>query len=213
MHDKTMALPEDLRRLIQAMERNLITSGEFFGKIWTRLSNLPSAEKKVLLEELLAHPDEDVRDAAKECGLMMHHGELSKNLDYIQQNSPLRRGVSMELFGGYDYYSSGGKPLWLNGRDCYNATFLGFASFGENTIPVALVKLDDFVELPPHKGSFAILRATYASDSFAWGKPEGTPVEVHVMEALPEDLTSIRSRLTSAFATETHATYRIRATT
>jgi hypothetical protein len=35
----------------------------------------------------------------------------------------------MELFGGYDYYSSGGKPLWLKGRDCDNATFLGFASW------------------------------------------------------------------------------------
>jgi hypothetical protein len=30
-------------------------------------------------------------------------------------------------------------------------------------------KLDDFVELPRHKGSFAILRATYGSDSFGWG--------------------------------------------
>jgi hypothetical protein len=72
-------------------------------------------------------------------------------------------------------------------------------------------KLDDFVELPRHKGSFAILRATYGSDSFAWGQPEGI-VEVHVMLALP-DLISIRSRLISAFATETYASYRIRATT
>jgi len=118
----------------------------------------------------------------------------------------------MELFGGYDYYSSGGKPLWLKGRDCHNATFLGFASSGENTIPVVLVKLDDFLELSRHKSSFAIQRTMYGSDSFAWGQPEGV-VEVHVMEALPEDFISIRSRLTSAFATETHASYRIRATT
>jgi hypothetical protein len=90
--------------------------------------------------------------------------------------------------------------------------FLGFASSGENPIPVPLVKLDDFVELPRHKGSFTILRATYGSDSFAWGLPEGV-VQVHFTEALPEDLISIRSRLTSAFATETHASYRIRATT
>jgi hypothetical protein len=51
---------------------------------------------------------------------------------------------------------------------------------------VVLVKLDDFLELSRHKGSFAILRTMYGSDSFAWGQPEGV-VEVHVMEALPED--------------------------
>lgn len=204
-----MALPEDLRHFIQAKVRNAITLGEFFDKMCTHLSDLSPAEKKVLLEELLAHPDQDVRDAAKEYGLMMHHEELSKNLDYILENSPLRPGVWLELYGGYDYFSSGGKPLWLNGRDCYNATFLRFASFGQDTIPVALVKLDDFVELPSHKGSFAILRATYSSHSFAWGEPEGT-VQVHIMEALPKDLNSIRSRLTFDFATEAHATYRIR---
>jgi len=155
-----MAVPEEIRRLIHAMERNSVTQGEFLDKIWTRLSHLSSAERKVVLEELLAHPDEDVRNAAKECRSLMHYGELSKSLEYIQQNSPLRPGVSMELFGGYDYYSSGGNPLWLDGRDCYHATFLRFASSGENTIPMALVKFDEFVELPRHKGSFAILGMT-----------------------------------------------------
>jgi hypothetical protein len=211
MHNMRVALSEDIQQVIRALQRNIICEGEFFNNLWGRLLDLPSAERTVLFEELLAHPDKAVRDEAERCRLMIHYGELSKDLNYILQNSPLKPGVQLELFGGYDHYTSGG-PHWLNGRECYYATFRGFASSGENTIPVALVKLKDFVELPGHKGSFAILRTSYGPDSFAWGQLEGT-AEVHIMEALPEELASIRSRLSADFATETHATYRVQSVT
>lgn len=140
----------------------------------------------------------------------MRHEQLSKDLDYVRQNSPLRPGMRVELFGGYDYYSSDGKPRWLNGRDCYRAEFLGFASCGEDTIPVGLVEFDEPVELPGHKGRYGILRTSYSSHGFAWGETEDT-VEVHLTEALPEDFAAIRSDLTADSAAETHATYRVEA--
>jgi hypothetical protein len=203
---------EEIHSLIRALQRGVITQGEFSSKLWARLFNLSSAERPALFEELFAHPDKSVRHQAESCRLMIHYGELSQDLNYIRQNSPLKPGVQLELFGGYDHVYTPGGSWWLNGRECYDATFLGFASSGENTIPVALVKLKDFVDLPGHKGSFAILRTTYGTDSFAWGQPEGT-AEVHIMEALPQEVISIQSRLKSDFATETHATYRIQSGT
>ncbi len=132
-----------------------------------------------------------MREAASECGLFTHHHELSWNLDYIRLNSPLQPGVRLELFGGYDYYSTDGKPWRLNGQDCYRATFLRFASRGENTIPAGLVEFDEVIERPGYKGRIGVLLASFGSNFVAWLAAEDD-VAVYVTEALPEDVSPFR---------------------
>lgn len=203
-----MTLDEEFHRVIRAWDEDRLTLGELLNEMMAQLGRLPSPEAYAAVEELSAHPDADIREAALECRGLMRHAELSKDIEYIRKNSPLEPGARLELFGGYDYYSSEGKPWWLGGKECYRATFIGFASYGEGTIPAALVEFDDIVDVPGHKGRFGILRTSYGPRSFAWEEPEDV-VEVHVTETLPEDLASIRHRLTADFAAETHATYRL----
>jgi hypothetical protein len=203
-----MTQTEEMHRLIDAWERNVITSLEFQNEMMLHLRTLPLAERGAALEALSAHPNEDIRRVALEFRIFERNEELSKNLDYVREKSPLRPGVRLELFGGYDYYSSQGKPWWLNGRDCYKAAFLGFASCGENTIPAGLVEFDEAIEIPGHTGRYGVLLARHGSlDSFTWGQAEDT-VAVYVTESPPEDLSAIRSER----ALETHATYRVEAT-
>ncbi len=203
-----MATNDDIDRLIAAWEAGIFTFTEFQDKLMTLVWALPAAEKRAAMEVLTAHANEDVRQAALELQVFARHEALSRNFDYVRQNSPLRPGARLELFAGYDYHSTEGKPWWLDGHECYRATFLGFASLGENTIPAGLVEFDQTIELPGHKGRFAVLRTSYDSHSFAWGEPDGV-VSVHVREALPPDLASIRSSLDLTLATETHASYRV----
>ena len=203
-----MTTTEDIDRLIDAWEAGIFTSTEFQDKLMTVVWALPAAEKRAALQALAAHLNEDVRHAARELQVFARHEALSRDFDYVRANSPLRPGVRLELFGGYDYYSTEGKPWWLNGHECYRAIFLGFASFGENAIPAGLVEFDEAIDLPGHKGRFGVLRTSYDSHTFAWGEAEGV-VAVHVREALPEDLASIRSSLDLALAAETHASYRV----
>lgn len=203
-----MPLTDHIHDLIRAWEAGVLTFGEFQGQILMNLWKLPAAQKRAALDELSAHANEDVRKAAAELLLLARHEELSINFNYVKQNSPLRPGVRLELFDGYDYHSSAGKPWWLNGHDCYGAIFLGFVSCGENTIPAGLVEFDEPIALVGHKGRYGVLRAGCDSNSVAWAETEGV-VAVHVVEALPEDPISIRSLLDPSHATETHATYRI----
>src|ERR1700722_864278 len=124
---------DEIHRLIGAMAQNILTSPEFSCQMMGLLWKLPFAERHIALDELSTHANEYVRDAASELKIFMHHEQLSRNFEYVRENSPLRPGMRLELFGGYDYYSSNGNPWWLNGRDCYRGTFLGFGSCGENT--------------------------------------------------------------------------------
>jgi hypothetical protein len=209
MHDgDDMPLNEEIHRLIHAWERTCLGFTEFENHMWGQLCKLPLPEKRAVLATLSAHANEDVQKAAFELETMVRQEELSKNLDYVRENSPLHRGVRLELFGGYDYGSSGGKPWWLNGRDCYTATFLAFVSYGENTIPAGLVEFDEVVEVPGHRGRYGVLLASFGSDSVAWEQSNGLVV-VYISETLPEDLSFLRCSHTSATAIETHATYRV----
>jgi hypothetical protein len=203
-----MTKSEEFHWLIRAREGNIIASNEFRDRMTDYLRKLPFAKRHAALEALSTHADEGVRQAALEFQVLQRHEELSKNFDYVRRNSPLQSGARLELFGGYDYYSSEGKPWWLNGRAFYKATFLGFASYGESTIPAGLVEFDEVIEVPGHKGRYGVLLATYGLHSFAWGQTEGV-AEVYVTQALPEDLTTIRNHRASASAIETHATYRV----
>jgi hypothetical protein len=204
-----MTMSEKIDDLIRARIENSVTSLEFTMHLLRNLQELPLATREATLEVLSAHVREEVREAASECRLFMRHQELSWNLDYIRQNSPLRPGSRLELFGGYDYYSADGKPWWLNGRDCYRATFLSFASRGENTIPAGLVEFGEAVERPGHKGRYGVLLANYGTHSAAW-IPAEDDVVVYVTEVPPEDVSPFRfDGRASPDPIETHATYRV----
>ena len=141
--------------------------------------------------------------------IFLHHETLSKNLEHVQEISPLRPGVRLVLFGGYDYYASEGKPWWLNDRECYTATFLRFLSRGDNAIPAGLVEFDEVIELPPYKGHYGVLLANYSASDVAWSQAEDDVV-VYVTEAVPEDVSFFRfDGRASPDPFETHATYRI----
>jgi hypothetical protein len=193
---------------MRAWEENIIAPNEFRDRMMDHLWKLPFAKRHAALEALSTHAREGVRQTALEFQVLERHEELSKNFDYVRKNSPLQQGARLELFGGYDYHSSEGKPWWLNGRTCYRVTFIGFASYGEHTIPAGLVEFDEVIEVPGHKGRYGVVLATYGLHSFAWGQSEGV-AEVYVTEALPEDLTAIRTYRASASAIETHAAYRV----
>jgi hypothetical protein len=197
---------EEIDRLIRAFENNYFTTGEFQNLAIVQLAKLSAAEQHDALQTLSAHAREDVRNVAIEFRLLQRHEALSKSIDYIRRISPLRPGIRLERFGGYD--SSERQPAWLNGRDCYKATFLRFASWGENTIPIALVEFDEVIEGPGYKGRYGVLFARFGPTSIAWGESEDV-VEVYVKEALPEDVTLIRFYRASGSEAETHASYRI----
>jgi hypothetical protein len=204
-----VALTAELAVLLRDWEQKELAYSEFFNRMMQRLWPLAPAARRAALEVLSVHADEDVRQAASECGSFLRHEALSRDLEHVRRNSPLRPGVRLVLFGGYDYYSSEGKPHWLDGRDCYRATFLGFASRGDDVIPAGLVEFDEIIDIPHHKGRYGILLSTYGSDFTAWSQPEADAV-VYVTEALPEDISSFRfDGRPSPDPIETHATYRL----
>jgi hypothetical protein len=198
---------EEIHELIRLWEENYFAFGEFQNLMIGQLRKLPAAERQDALETLSAHANEDIRQVAAEFRLLQHNEGLSKDIDYVRQHTPLRPGSRLELSGGYDDQSSGGKPAWLNGRDCYKATFQRFVSYGENTVPVALVEFDEVVEGPGYKGRYGVLFAGYGPNSIAWSETEDV-VSIYVSEALPE-ATLIRFFRASGSAAETHASYRV----
>jgi hypothetical protein len=214
-----MTQNEAIRRLIDDKEANCFTSMEFWNHMLDQLWKLPAATRPGVLAELSAHADEDVRRAALDFQTFARHDALSKDLDYVRQHSPLRPGTRLELFGGYDYHADGGKLAWLNGQECYRATFLGFAARGDGMIPAALVAFDEPVDVPGHKGRYGILLGTYGLDSIAWGRTDDV-VEVHVTDVPPDgvtgdltgDLRAIRFARDPVSALETHATCRVEGT-
>jgi hypothetical protein len=204
-----MALTAELARLIDDWEDGSLAQSEFFERMSQCLWPLAPAAKEAALAALSAHANEGVRKAASECGLFSRNEALSRDLDHVRRNSPLRPGVRLALFGGYDYHSSGGKPYWLNGRTCYRATFLRFAPRDEDLIPAGLVEFDEAIDMPGHTGRYGVLLSTYGMDFVAWALPEAEVV-VYLTEVLPKDLRVFRFD-GRAFPDpiETHATYRI----
>jgi hypothetical protein len=206
-----MTLDESIRDLLGAWKNGELTLMEFSAKVAGELRKLPGNARDDVLNELSADADENVKSTAAECRTLLHHETLSKDLDFIRQNSPLRPGVRLELFGGYDFYSSDGKPWWLDGRDCYRATFLHFAPRGEGTIAAGVVEFDEALHVGEYKGRFGVLLTSYSVSSPAWLTPEDTVV-VYVAESLPQDVSSYRfDGRASPDPVETHATYRLQA--
>jgi len=202
---------EEIDCLVRNITTGMLTSGEFFARMVELLDKLSSEEKHEMISTLAHHPDEIVRRETQEIQSFVQHGEFSKDFDYVRRNSPLRPGTRLELFGGYDYYASGGHPRWLNGRECYRATFLGFARRGKDRVSVALIEFDDLIDVLEHKGRYGILIGSYGTHSFAWGQPEDT-VLVHVVAALPDDPEAFCASHPRETAVESHASYRVEGT-
>jgi hypothetical protein len=205
-----VALTAELAGLIGDWEEGSLAQGEFFDRMMKYLSPLAPDAKDAALAALSAHANEDIRQAAADCGSFLRNAALSRDLDHVCRHSPLRPGVRLALFGGYDYHSSGGNPYWLNGRECYRATFIGFAPRGEDLSPAGLVEFDEVIDLPGHKGRYGALLTSYGLDFVAWTQPEADAVVVYVTERPPEDFSVFRyDGRASPDPIETHATYRI----
>jgi hypothetical protein len=195
---------EELTRLIREYERGSITLVELEIHVLAYLGQFPQRQNEVL-SALSTHPDESVREVARWVrDDLRKRQEQIKDIDQVRRTSPLKPGTRLTLGGGYtEAYHT---PRWLNGRDCYQATFLGFAERGTGKMPVALVQLDDEIELPEGKGRFALLKLLYVAN---WADT-GT-VTVHIVEALPEDLEAFYASHPLGTEVESHATYRIAA--
>jgi HEAT repeat protein len=201
-----METREELNRLIRFRERRVITRTEFFGGLLTYLGKFPE-QKSDVLRALSDHPNRDVREVFSDIWNLLRNESLSKDLDHLRRASPLQPGTRLILFGGYDFYSSRGKPRWLNGRDYYKATFISFVQRRRDSVPVACVELDEAFDLAEHKGRFALLLDRYSSASAAWSA-EGT-VTVHIVERLPEDFEAFYASHPFGTEVETHAQYEI----
>src|SRR5262249_35390173 len=123
--------------------------------------------------------------------------------------SQLQPGTRLSLGGGYQGCTAYSPPWWLNGRTNYNATFIAFAECGAGKMPVALVELDNEIDMTEggglrHKGLYAVLRLLHVAN---WDETE--TVTVHVVETLPEDVEAFYSSHPFGTEIETHATYTI----
>lgn len=200
-----MALGID--RFVRMLERELITRSEFFNSMMEALRNLPAGEKQSILGALAGHSSERVREGVVQVQSFVRNQELSRDIEHIRRNSPLRPGVRLELFAD-DVYSSDVCPLWLRGRESCSATFVRFERQGENLAPVALIEFDEAIYTPGRQRRFGILFGRYGCDYYAWALPEGS-VLMSVVERLPnapEDACDAHP------FTERHARYRAKET-
>lgn len=204
----------ELDRLIRLHVDGNISGCELEGKVLQYLWKLPE-QKDAVLKSLSNHADKSVRRVAGcVADLLRKCEEQIKDIDQIRRTSPLHPGTRLTLAGGYTgvvQCQADGKwyraPWWLNGRQCYQGTFLAFAERGAGIVPAALVALDDEIDLTEggglrHKGRYALLTLLYVAN---WTE-KGT-VTVHVVEALPGDVEAFYSSHPFGTEIETHATY------
>jgi hypothetical protein len=200
-----MVFREELNRLVQLHDRGEITRLEVEESILDYLWQLPQ-QKDEVLEALSVHPDDFVRQAVPGIQrIMRRRDEQIKDMDQIRRTSPLQPGTRLKLSGGYDH----GQSWWLNGRDCYHASFIAFAERGADKMPVAVVELEEELDMVEacgqrHKGRYALLSLLFIAN---WDR-KGT-VTVHIVETVPTDFAAFY--LSHPFGTEieTHATYEI----
>lgn len=201
-----MELPEQLERRISLYERGWLTKLELRGAIEEFVYCTAEAGVDVL-DCLASHSDETVRETAADLrDRARRKAEQVTRIDLIRLTSPLRPGTRLTLSGGH----SPGKIPWLKGRKHYKATFIGFAERRAGEMPVALVQLDDEIELTEfgglrHKGRYALLKLTF--DLADWQNTE--TVNVHVVETLPEDVAAFYALHPWGTEIESHARYSI----
>jgi hypothetical protein len=198
-------------QLIRALDRGFITSTEFVSHA-QRLAGGSAADAAELLDRLgslSSHSNEWVRSGAADAiqGVQeaaRRRAEQIKDIEVVRRTSPLQPGTRVALGGGYS--AAFGPPSWLGGRDQYTATFLGFAQYRPDIMPVAHVEFDDEVALPRVRGRYGLLRLLYVAN---WAATE--TVVVHILESLPEDIGPFCGMPPDPLPSEveTHATYRV----
>lgn len=198
---------KQINRLVSYLERELITSNEFFNSMLEALGELPTGEKQTIFGALAGHSCERVREAVVEVQAFARNQEVSRDFEHVRRNSPLRPGIRLELF---DKYSEKQPAAWLGGRDCYRATFVRFERWG-NRVPVALIEFDEAIDMPGHKGRYGVLITRYGVEYAAWERPEGE-VALYVVEALPNDIEEFWEPHTLETALKRYAGYRVKET-
>ncbi|MFN0017814.1 MAG: hypothetical protein ACKVP0_06110 [Pirellulaceae bacterium] len=203
-------MAQEIDRIVRLLERELITRSEFFNSMLEALVNLPAGEKESILDALAGHSSEMVRNAVVDVEAFVRNQELSRDIQHIRRNSPLRPGICLELRGSREYYSSEDRPWWLNGRECRGATFVRFERLSKNynLTPAALIAFYEAIDMPGHKGRYGVLFARYGCDYPAWTLREGS-VALCVVEALPDNMEGFCD---SHPFTERHACYRVKET-
>jgi HEAT repeat protein len=204
--ENTMNSRADFDQLVRLAGQGIITPTYLEHSLLTHLHAFPQ-QRDAVLAALTANPNKAVQEVAPRIRTFLHNKDLSEDFDHIRRTSPLQPGTRLTLFGGYDYYSTSGRPRWLNGREFYKATFLYFAQSWPNSVPVACVELDEEYESAEHRGRYALLSSTYSSASVVWAG-EGT-VCVRIAAALPEDVPAFFAAHPYEKAVETHAQYQI----
>jgi len=203
-------MAQEIDRLVRLLERELITSSEFFYSMLEALANFPAEEKQSILGALAGHSSEKVRNAVVTLQAWVRNQDLSRDFEHIRRSSPLRPGMCLELSGDKEVYLPENRRPWLSGRECCRATFVRFERLSKNLnlTPVALVEFDEAIDIPGHQGRYGVLFARYGCDDVAWALPEGS-VALCVVEALPRDLEGFCD---SHPFTERHARYLVEET-
>ena len=176
----------EIDRKVRMLEREVITQSEFFYCMLDALGYFPAEERQAILAALAGHSSDSVREAVVKLQVFLRNQALSRNIEHVRRNSPLRPGMRLELCGDY-CNSSEGHLRWLSGGECCTATFLRFERLGENLTPVAFVEFDEAIDIPGHKGRYGVMFTRYGCDSPAWVLPE-EDVAICVVEALPNDM-------------------------
>lgn len=187
--------------ILALYEGGAISGSEVLNGVWAQCHDRPPVAAEVA-QALHDHPSEDARWTGGQLRRLLQQRE-----EQIKRDSPLQPGTPLILSGGYTAAYS--HPWWLNGRECYKATFITFAGRGTGKMPVALVELDGEIDLTEssglrHKGRYALLRLLYVANWVETGT-----ITVHVIDALPKDVEAFCSTHPFGTEIETHATYAI----
>jgi hypothetical protein len=207
---------EVLQALVRLRQGDVIGDVELWLAVLRYLWMFPNHQQEVLAA--LSSPTHDkVHELAPWFQAYCRCEEQSRDLDYLRRTSPLQPGTRLLLGGGYTGAYS--PPWWLNGRESYSATFLGFAAAHVGSVPRVFVELDEEIDMTEaagrrHKGQFAVLSAHRScafnqAPSALWGDAEHETLAVEIVEALPADVAALSACCFLNTAIESHAGYRV----
>ncbi|MEM7601452.1 MAG: hypothetical protein AAF357_08560 [Verrucomicrobiota bacterium] len=197
----------EIERAISDYEAGLRTGGELENALYSAC-HYGSSESAATLEELAAHENKAVREAAVSVRESLSKiAELETDLDAVRRAAPLRQGVRTRLSGGYSHTNL--QP-WLDGRECLEGTFRDFCFVGDKTLPAAIIDLDKPVDVTEnsglrHYGQIALVRVLYAGEPWI----DRSTVMIHVVDELPTDTALFFASHILGNELESHATIEI----
>ena len=142
----------------------------------------------MILSQLESHEKSDVREATKFTRTQLKKmSELITDIDIVRKTAPFQMGDRIRFSGGYSHSEL--QP-WLGGTDFIEGIFTDFFESTVGALPIAIV-LDvdvDFTETTGlwHSGNIAIARVLYSGEPWE----EGSVVMIHVLDQIPEDISS-----------------------